>query len=352
MPLQSQLFRDDPQLEAAAVSDPAHITPGARGEHVRKIQLALIQLDGAKIAPDGVYGPATSAAVLAYKQKRNIANTSYQTRPDNIVGKMTVQTLDRELSNAPNPATDRSAEVGAAIVATLLKMDLALGPKAFYIKPDLRIRLEALRAAAATATRGNTGFSGRIRQEYDRGVPHLAEIGHTRNPVAFAAAPVIAAVPVVAAGAAITALELAVAALALILLLCIVSEDFRKEVTRLVQAAIEAAAETVISANQEAIDVRRLVRRCNETNPNPKPKCLERQNEFDQKDSEFRAASRDANATIADAVIRLLQISEFEKRALLVKVRDALVRLEKALKALKDAANALFDDCGCLFPKF
>src|SRR3954463_9380189 len=72
MALQSQLFRNDPKLEAAAVSDPAHIVPGARGEHVRKIQLALIQLDRAAIAADGVYGPATAAAVLAYKKKRNI----------------------------------------------------------------------------------------------------------------------------------------------------------------------------------------------------------------------------------------------------------------------------------------
>ena len=76
MVLRSQLFRGDPKLEAAAVSDPAHITPGATGEHVRKIQRALIRLDSAAIAPDGVYGPATAAAVLAYKQKRNIINRS------------------------------------------------------------------------------------------------------------------------------------------------------------------------------------------------------------------------------------------------------------------------------------
>lgn len=64
MALQSQLFRGDPKLEAAGVSDPAHIVPGAKGEHVRRIQQALIQLGGAAIAPDGVYGPATAAAVL------------------------------------------------------------------------------------------------------------------------------------------------------------------------------------------------------------------------------------------------------------------------------------------------
>ena len=97
MALQSQLFRGDPELEAAAVSDPAHIAPGAQGPHVGKIQLALIQLDGAAITRDSIYGPATAAAVLAYKQKRNIVNTSYQTEADNIVGKMTIAALDKEM---------------------------------------------------------------------------------------------------------------------------------------------------------------------------------------------------------------------------------------------------------------
>ena len=97
MALQSQLFRGDPKLEAAAVSNPAHIVPVAAGEHVRKIQLALIQLDGVAIDPDGKYGPATAAAVLAYKRKRNIINRTYQTQADNIVGKMTMAALDREM---------------------------------------------------------------------------------------------------------------------------------------------------------------------------------------------------------------------------------------------------------------
>jgi len=95
--LQSQLFRGDSQLEAAAVSDPAHIVQGARGEHVRKIQLALIQLDGAAITADGSYGPATAAAVLAYKRKRDIVNRAYQTQADSIVGKMTIDRLDKEM---------------------------------------------------------------------------------------------------------------------------------------------------------------------------------------------------------------------------------------------------------------
>lgn len=103
MALKSKLFSGDPKLEAAAVSDPAHIVPGARGDHVSKIQLALIQLDGAVIDADGAYGPATAAAVLAYKTKRSIINTTYQTTPDNIVGKMTMASLDAELAQREQP---------------------------------------------------------------------------------------------------------------------------------------------------------------------------------------------------------------------------------------------------------
>jgi peptidoglycan hydrolase-like protein with peptidoglycan-binding domain len=97
MALQSQALRGDDKLEAAAVSDAAHIVQGARGEHVRKIQRALIALDGAKIATDGIYGAATAAAVLSYKRKRNIINRSYQTQADSIVGKMTIDSLDNEM---------------------------------------------------------------------------------------------------------------------------------------------------------------------------------------------------------------------------------------------------------------
>jgi peptidoglycan hydrolase-like protein with peptidoglycan-binding domain len=97
MGLQSRLFRGDPKLEAAAVSVSAHVTPGATGDHVAKIQFALMRLDEAPLDQDGTYGPQTAAAVLAYKQKRNIINRSYQTQADNIVGIMTMASLDREM---------------------------------------------------------------------------------------------------------------------------------------------------------------------------------------------------------------------------------------------------------------
>ena len=101
MGLQSRLFRGDPKLEAAAVSDPAHIAFGASGPHVSKIQTALILLDGAVVDADEMrrtfYGDSTAGAVLAYKRKRDIVNRSYQTQPDNIVGKMTMASFDDEM---------------------------------------------------------------------------------------------------------------------------------------------------------------------------------------------------------------------------------------------------------------
>jgi peptidoglycan hydrolase-like protein with peptidoglycan-binding domain len=100
--LRSRLFNSDPKLEAAAVSAPAHIIPGAVGPHVAKIQRALIRLDGADIDPGELenarYGPSTANAVLSYKRKRNIINRSYQTQADNIVGVMTIASMDNELA--------------------------------------------------------------------------------------------------------------------------------------------------------------------------------------------------------------------------------------------------------------
>ena len=101
MPLRSRLFADNAALQSCLVSNAAHIAPGARGEHVTLIQSALVRLrvldpiDAAGEA--GVYGPKTTAAVLAYKRAFRIINRSYQTQADNIVGKMTIASLDHAI---------------------------------------------------------------------------------------------------------------------------------------------------------------------------------------------------------------------------------------------------------------
>jgi hypothetical protein len=99
--LKSQRFAGDQKLEAAASADKAHIVRGQSGVHVAKIQGALIELDGAAISGHelqrSVYGESTSTAVLAFKSRRKIVNLSYQSRADDIVGKMTMAVLDAEM---------------------------------------------------------------------------------------------------------------------------------------------------------------------------------------------------------------------------------------------------------------
>jgi len=101
MALRSKLFRDDRRLQDCLNRDAAHVTPGSVGTHVQKIQIAVIQLDGTAIEQNelelGRYGHSTAAAVLQYKKKRNIVNRSYQSQADDIVGKMTIASLDKEL---------------------------------------------------------------------------------------------------------------------------------------------------------------------------------------------------------------------------------------------------------------
>ena len=101
MSLKSKFFSGDSKLEAAAAFDPAHIVPGSIGEHVGKIQAALVKLDSESISSEELrqqaYGGTTAGAVLEYKQKRNIVNRSYQTQPDSIVCRMTMASLDSDI---------------------------------------------------------------------------------------------------------------------------------------------------------------------------------------------------------------------------------------------------------------
>lgn len=100
--LSSNLFRGDPLLQDCARLDSAHVTLGTRGNHVSRIHTALLILEGVSVPVAELwakeYGKSTAAAILKYKTKRHIVNTSYQSVPDNIVGKMTITSLDAELS--------------------------------------------------------------------------------------------------------------------------------------------------------------------------------------------------------------------------------------------------------------
>jgi hypothetical protein len=127
MPLVSNLFHGNARLNACLTSDPSHVTSGQTGEHVRLIQIALGHLDQAVIDPGELaahrYGPSTAAAALAYKQKRNIINRAYQTSADNIVGRMTMAALDKEMAQGqvtPGPTENKRCPrvANATFVAT------------------------------------------------------------------------------------------------------------------------------------------------------------------------------------------------------------------------------------------
>jgi hypothetical protein len=101
MPLNSRLLRGDPRLESCLINDTAHLTIGASGPPVGKVQKAVTILSDGVIDPQEttrqIYGSSTASAILAYKQDRNIINRSYQSQADNIVGKMTIKSLDDEM---------------------------------------------------------------------------------------------------------------------------------------------------------------------------------------------------------------------------------------------------------------
>ncbi|MEA3060897.1 MAG: hypothetical protein QOJ94_678 [Sphingomonadales bacterium] len=106
MGLRCRLFQGVRALEACLVDDRAHLVPGTKGDHVRLVQRALVMLGDRTIPTTeyaaGLYGSATAAAVLAYKRRRRIINHAYQNQADNIVGKMTIAALDREVGAREN----------------------------------------------------------------------------------------------------------------------------------------------------------------------------------------------------------------------------------------------------------
>src|SRR5215469_89064 len=151
MGLKSRIFKGDPVFEACLVRDNAHITPGAVGKHVGKIQTALFRLDNLDVSNDERkhrrYGPSTVKAVLAYKEnkKRKIINTSYESHVDPIVGKMTIDWLDREMFEwENNPEDVRKRPEIRKVYATL--------PDALNLVRSARARLFAVRGSFTSSS--------------------------------------------------------------------------------------------------------------------------------------------------------------------------------------------------------
>jgi hypothetical protein len=111
MALTSNFFAGDARLKTCAASDSEAILPGTTGSHVRKLQGAVVVLDAVVIAKSELdaahYGPSTAGAILAYKQKRGLADRSDPPRGNDFVGATTIRALDAELRSRQIEMTPR-----------------------------------------------------------------------------------------------------------------------------------------------------------------------------------------------------------------------------------------------------
>ena len=138
MPLTSDLFKNNRQLQNCLEQDTAHIVANEppfrrgendRGEHVALIHTALRRVMsnpsfGLEEATE-TYGPKTAEVVRQFKAKQvpPILNKSLrQTVPDNIVGKQTIFALDQQAGKkSPKPGALPSAKPEATRDRQVLK---------------------------------------------------------------------------------------------------------------------------------------------------------------------------------------------------------------------------------------
>lgn len=105
--LTSPDFAGDSRLERCATEDAWHIMPRSRGDHVGKVQQALISVGGQSIDAGELkakyYGSSTEAAVSDFKSAQVPPLLNYNNEIDSITGKKTIKALDRLLSQKPPP---------------------------------------------------------------------------------------------------------------------------------------------------------------------------------------------------------------------------------------------------------
>lgn len=87
-------FSSEPDLDKASTNSPP-LRQGARGDGVRALQMALVDLGfpmpistlgGARL-PDGIFGAETAATVIAFQKSNALV-------PDGVVGTQTMARLD------------------------------------------------------------------------------------------------------------------------------------------------------------------------------------------------------------------------------------------------------------------
>lgn len=349
--LRSDLFCGDKALQAALTVDAGHILKGARGTHVRKIQAALNLLldkppcgitDGEQAA--ALYGDTTADAVLRYKTENNIINTAYQATADNVTGKMTMRALDDAMAGV-------EAEFAADVLRILARLDLLLARDDLRLPPNERAQFEAVRAQVIPLMVPGGQPIGRFEEDYRHGVALMDEMTehYNRPPIVFAA------LPLVAAGAAINTFLLAIGAvIALILLsqLLIESGKLGIRVSRAIEEAIKAGELAVVDNVGVIAQLDGAVEQCRRRSQNGTAACLAALARFAAKKLVVIAKRNDLQAVMKSLKDTLKGDPKKLVWKFLARRAETLAKeLATEERELRDIWLEIKEACGCQFIK-
>jgi peptidoglycan hydrolase-like protein with peptidoglycan-binding domain len=339
MALQSLLFKGDQRLQAAADSDAAHITRGAAGDYVRKIQVALIRLDDAGIEADGRFGPRTETAVLDYKRKRDIVNRTYQSQADGIVGKMTMASLDHEMSALEGSDGATDTQIGPAVLDLLAHLDRTLLRQGVAFSLPVRLAVEKVRGSARAVAELPGRPSGQMASTLQQSLRDVTAVSF--SPVRPASGTQLGLIQA-AAPVALAVLLLALLAVLALLVVALATPEGRERAGKLLASALDMVDAIVFELLTELEATNKEVRHCrNEGNKDPR--CLEALSRYDPKLTEL-IGRRDA----MQAQARLVRATGGSLAQVLI--LESIIRQVIALrKELRAIVREIMNKCGCRF---
>jgi len=347
------LFSGDKALQDALTLDSAHIVEGAIGPHVEKIQTALLLLSNPPcvIAESELsahrYGRTTANAVLRYKTEHQIINRSYQSKPDNIVGKMTMRALD-------DAVVEIEAELAACILGILAHLDQLLLQSGVMLSPTVRGRFEKVKATALalSAPAGGLRTPGpRFTPVYREALEFMDRMVRYRPPIVFVVAAAIVVVGAVVIFLAAIAAIIAIQAMR-------GNDPFRgartvgSRVNVILTEAIEAGEQAIVEdvvlvdALAQAVDI------CRRRSQNPTQDCTNALNEFDAKKRDLVAKRNEFQQIIQQ--LKDARDGDPKKLVwkLLMRRAETIAREFNTLEVeLLDIARKVITACGCRFIK-
>jgi len=361
--LKSDLFRGDQRLLAALNHGASHILPGSSGEHVNKIQAALLFLEDPPIditnqeLQAAHYGATTTAGVLRCKTAHNIINTAYQRRADNIVGKMTVRALDDALV-AKHYDGGLARQIATAIILLISQMDRVNLRYPTTAAINWRVRFDRI-GRAATRFGPMESPGGDIARYFHSGLlmidqyaPPVPVPDDRPSSARFPTSErfLVAAAPVVAAAAGLTALQwaliVAILTLAAILIMCAISPQFRQRAEAIKQDVVAGMSDAIAENIATTQEWDELLERCMRIQRPPTPECAEaylKYIELRNQLSDLRRELRGLIFLITSKPVRITIKADAEQAVELVK------KMARMTSDLRRLLSDFWDKCGCRF---